>query len=147
MAWSSIYPQPRELRCWWKRNCGFIRINRIQQWHAECSFPITNRKKNLLISWNWSFFYQTWNNLIVHHICSAKRVCRRESFCILSYTRISIWRSSARVLVLVKTQNRQHPEYWVRNTWEQKGGLNSHQTVPRNNLHKIWALKLRDPRS
>ena len=29
------------------------------------------------------------------------------------------------VLVLMKTQNRQYLEFWVRNTWEQKGGLNS----------------------
>ena len=29
------------------------------------------------------------------------------------------------VLVLVKMQNRQYPEHWVGNTWEQEGGLNS----------------------
>ena len=27
-----------------------------------------------------SFFYKTLNNLIVHHDCSAKEVCRGKSF-------------------------------------------------------------------
>ena len=35
----------RELKFWWKRNCGFFGIKSIHQWHAECYLPLLKLKR------------------------------------------------------------------------------------------------------